>query len=71
MSKDKSKLTLDGKDIDVDSLSDNQKLMVEHIIDLDRKLKSMQFNVDQIQVGREAFITMLKKTIEAQEVAAK
>ena len=71
MSKDKSKLTLDGKDIDVESLSDNQKLMVEHIIDLDRKLKSMQFNVDQIQVGREAFITMLKKTIETQEVAAK
>ena len=71
MSKEKSKLTLDGKDIDVDSLSDNQKLMVEHIVDLDRKLKSMQFNVDQIQVGREAFITMLKKTIETQEVAAK
>ena len=63
--------SLDGKDIDVDSLSDNQKLMVEHIVDLDRKLKSMQFNVDQIQVGREAFITMLKKTIETQDVAAK
>lgn len=67
MGKEKSTITLDGKEYNVDDLSEHQKLMVDHIIDLDRKLKSMQFNVDQIQVGREAFITMLKKTMESAE----
>jgi len=65
MGKEKSTITLDGKEYNVEDLSDNARLMVDHIVDLDRKLKSMQFNVDQIQVGREAFITMLKKTVEA------
>lgn len=64
MGKEKNTITLDGKEYNVENLSDNAKLMVDHIVDLDRKLKSMQFNVDQIQVGREAFITMLKKTLE-------
>jgi hypothetical protein len=58
-----AKITLDGVEYIVDDLSENAKLMVEHILDLDRKLKSMQFNVDQIQVGREAFITMLKSQV--------
>lgn len=67
MGKDKSKITLDGVAYDLDDLSENAKLMVDHILDLDRKLKSMQFNVDQIQVGREAFISMLKKTVEREK----
>ena len=67
MGKEKSTITLDGKEYNVEDLNDQQKLMVEHIVDLDRKLKSMQFNVDQIQIGREAFITMLKKTMESAE----
>ena len=67
MGKEKSTITLDGVEYNVDDLSENAKLMVDHIVDLDRKLKSMQFNVDQIQVGREAFITMLKKTVEREK----
>jgi hypothetical protein len=67
MGKEKSTITLDGVEYNVDDLSDNAKLMIDHIVDLDRKLKSMQFNVDQIQVGREAFITMLKKTVEREK----
>ncbi|MFZ9649736.1 MAG: hypothetical protein ACO29C_06570 [Fluviibacter sp.] len=67
MGKEKSTITLDGVEYNVDDLSENAKLMIDHIVDLDRKLKSMQFNVDQIQVGREAFITMLKKTVEREK----
>ena len=59
------KITIDSVEYDVDSLSDNAKLMVQHIADLDRKLASMRFNMDQIQVGREAFITMLKAQLSA------
>ena len=67
MGKEKSTITLDVVEYNVDDLSENAKLMVDHILDLDRKLKSMQFNVDQIQVGREAFISMLKKTVEREK----
>lgn len=59
------KITIDNVEYDVDSLSDNAKLMVQHISDLDRKLASMRFNMDQIQVGREAFITMLHAQLSA------
>jgi hypothetical protein len=34
------------------------------VVDLERKLNSAKFNVDQLQVGRDAFFTMLKKSLE-------
>jgi hypothetical protein len=37
---------------------------VNHVADLDRKLGSARFNVDQLQVGRDAFFSMLKKALE-------
>ena len=33
--------------------------MVNHIQDLDRKIANARFNVDQLSVGREAFVDML------------
>lgn len=60
-------VTIDGVEHDINDLSDNAKLMVQHIADLDRKLASMRFNMDQIQVGREAFITMLKSQLSVKD----
>jgi hypothetical protein len=43
--------------------------MINHIGDLDRKIRSSQFNLDQLNVGRAAFMNMLKASLEApQEV---
>jgi hypothetical protein len=36
---------------------------VNHVADLDRKLGSARFNVDQLQVGRDAFFGMLKQAL--------
>ena len=44
--------------------------MLNHVGDLDRKLSSAQFNLDQLNVGREAFINMLAGSLEAVEDAA-
>ena len=60
-------ITIDGVEHDINDLNDSAKLMVQHISDLDRKLASMRFNMDQIQVGREAFITMLKSQLSAKD----
>jgi len=44
--------------------------MVNHISDLDRKLSSARFNLDQLGVGREAFVNMLTKSLNTPEEKA-
>ncbi len=65
-------VTINGTDYTEDQLTDQQKMMVNHISDLDRKMGSAQFNLDQLQVGKQAFMDMLTKSLEEspQEVAA-
>lgn len=68
MGKDTNKpqLTIDGVEYDVDTLTDQQKMILDHVIDLERKLNSAKFNVDQLQVGRDAFFGMLKQSLGTQ-----
>ena len=46
-------------------MTDAQKTILNHINDLDRKLGSAQFNLDQLNVGRDAFVKMLAGSLEA------
>ena len=46
-------LNLDGTEYDIESMSDEQKAMTNHIADLSRKIDSMQFNMQQLQFGKE------------------
>ena len=65
MGKDKkTPVIVNNKEYFAEDLTDQQKSMLNHIQDLDRKLKSAKFNVDQLSVGREAFISMLSKSLE-------
>jgi len=43
--------------------------MVNHIADLDKKLGSLRFNMDQLNVGREAFVNMLTASLAEAENA--
>ena len=65
-------VTINGTDYTEDQLTDQQKVMINHVADLDRKIGSTQFNLDQLQVGKQAFMDMLTKSLEADttEVAA-
>ena len=67
-------VTINGTDYTEDQLTDQQKVMINHVADLDRKMGSAQFNLDQLAVGKQAFMDMLTKSLEesedAQEVAA-
>ena len=65
MGKDKkTPIVINNKEYFAEDLTDQQRSMLNHIQDLDRKLKSAKFNVDQLSVGREAFISMLSKSLE-------
>ena len=57
-------IVINNKEYFAEDLTDQQKSMLNHIQDVDRKLKSAKFNVDQLNVGREAFISMLSKSLE-------
>jgi len=56
-------ITINGTDYSEDHLTDEQKIMINHIADLDRKIGSTRFNLDQLSVGREAFVNMLTKSL--------
>ena len=58
-------ITINDKEYTEDQLTDQQKVMINHIADLNRKIDSAQFNLDQLQVGKQAFMDMLTKSLEA------
>jgi len=62
--KEKSVLKIDDKEYDAESLNNEQKAMVNHIQDLDRKLQSSEFNLIQLRFGRQAFADALKASLE-------
>jgi len=58
-------ISINGTDYTEDQLTDQQKVMVNHIGDLDRKIRSAQFNMDQLNVGKQAFMQLLTASLEA------
>ena len=57
-------ITINDVEYNVDDFTDQQKVMLNHIQDLDRKLSNAQFNLDQLSVGRQAFVDMLVNTFD-------
>tara|TARA_E500000331_G_scaffold315299_1_gene325210 strand:+ start:617 stop:841 length:225 start_codon:yes stop_codon:yes gene_type:complete len=62
--KEPQKLNLFDKEYLLDDLTDEQKAMVNHIADLENKISGTAFNLDQLTVGKEAFINRLKESLE-------
>ena len=62
---EKTPIVINDKEYLVEDLTQEQQSMVNHVADLDRKLSSARFNVDQLSVGREAFVNMLAQSLEA------
>ena len=71
MAENKKTIVINDKEYTEDQLTDQQKIMVNHVADLDRKMGTTQFNLDQLAVGKQAFVDMLTKSLdEAVEEAA-
>jgi len=60
-------ITINDKEYTEEQLTDDQKVLINHITDLDRKIGSTQFNLDQLQVGRKAFMSLLEASLETEE----
>jgi hypothetical protein len=63
----KTPVTIDGVEYKYEDMTPQQQMLLNHVADLDRKLDSARFNVDQLQVGREAFFKMLKDQLTPAE----
>ena len=68
MAEKKQTIVINDKEYDAESLTDQQKMMVNHIADLDRKIGTTQFNLDQLNVSKQAFVELLTKSIAQEEV---
>ena len=53
-----------------EDMTEKQQVIVNHCADLDRKIKSTQFNLDQLMVGKDAFVQMLTVDLEVVSEAA-
>ena len=65
--KEKPVLNLDDKEYVIEDMTDEQKMMVNHINDLQNKQNTNQFIADQLSVGKEGFINMLRESLEPEE----
>ena len=57
-------IVINDKEYTEDQLTDQQKTMINHVADLERKIGSAKFNLDQMTVGRDAFMNMLTQSLE-------
>ena len=60
-------IVIDEVEHDLEAMTDEQKMLVNHCLDLDRKIASTKFNLDQLEVGKQAFVQMLKQSLETKQ----
>lgn len=60
---EKTPIVINDVEYSFEDLTQEQKMLVNHVADLDRKLDSARFNVDQLQVGRNAFMSLLEQAL--------
>ena len=69
MAEEKKVITIDNVDYTEDQLDDKQKMMVNHINSLQQKISNTEFNLDQLKVGQDGFVKMLKDSLDEKEAA--
>ena len=59
----KTPVTINDVEYQYEDLTAEQQALFNHCIDLDRKISSAAFNLDQLQVGKQAFIKLLEESL--------
>ena len=57
-------ITLNGKNYDVAKMTDQQREVLRHIRDLENRVAQAEFNLTQLRVGREAFVSTLADLLQ-------
>ena len=68
MKQEEMKIVLEnGKEVSFSDLSDEQKILVNHLRDLDMKMGRMNFEAQQLQAAKNAFSKELNDSFEKVE----
>ena len=68
MGKDKkTPITINDKEYVIEDMTAEQKTLVNHSVDLSRKIDSMKFNLDQLNVGKDTFVRLLEESLNKQD----
>lgn len=59
----KTPVRVDDVEYFYEDMTQEQQNLVNHIEDLARKINSSQFNLDQLRVGQQAFVNLLKEAL--------
>jgi hypothetical protein len=67
MAKDKEPqiVKIDDVEYDANNFNEQQVALFNHCVDLDRKIGSTTFQLQQLNVGKDAFIKLLKEALVA------
>jgi hypothetical protein len=65
--KQKTPITIDNVEYEYSDLTAEQQTLFNHCVDLDRKINSASFNLDQLRIGKDAFINLLKNSLATKE----
>jgi len=60
----KATLTVDGKDYDPETISDNAKNLIRNIQFVDQELNRLRMQVAAIQTARQAYVNSLKTELD-------
>ena len=58
-------VSIDGVEYKIEDMTQEQQMLLNHVVDLERKIGSTKFQLDQLNVGKDAFFTMLKAALES------
>lgn len=62
--KQNTNVVIDEVEYDTSNFSQEQLVLLQHCIDLQNKINSSLFVTQQLQVGKDAFLKMLKDSLE-------
>lgn len=62
----KPTLTVDGKEYDTETLSDNAKSIISNVQYVDQELNRLRMQNAALQTARQAYVTALKKELEGE-----
>jgi len=65
---EKPVLSLDGEEYVIEDMTDEEKQMINHINDMQNKINTNAFMREQLEVGKEAFISMLRVALNEEKV---
>lgn len=65
--KEKTAITIDEKEYFYEDLTQEQQIIVNHISDLQRKIGSSEFNLQQLSFGKASFVNALKEALKKEK----